>query len=317
MTAGITTDMDFPEGFADTAGLFLGYISIERGLAAATVKAYESDLRRYTVWLGEEGILSPQKISEKNVEQFVAQLSQEGESQRSIARRLASIHEYHRYLVSRGEVPADVSQGIRPPKAVSSLPDVLTVDEVAHMLEKIGNDRDTDPVVLRDRALLEFLYATGARVSEAVGADITDLDLESRYVRLTGKGSKQRIVPVGSFACRALQRYLNGPRAQLQAKAKKKQEMRALFLNKRGARLSRQSVWEIVQSAAQRAHITKEVHPHTLRHSCATHLIQGGADVRTVQELLGHASVTTTQLYTHISPQTLIESYINAHPRAR
>ncbi|MFY4659608.1 site-specific tyrosine recombinase XerD [Scardovia wiggsiae] len=317
MTAGITTDMDFPEGFADTARLFLGYISIERGLAAATVKAYESDLRRYTVWLGEKGILSPQKISEKNVEQFVAQLSQEGESQRSIARRLASIHEYHRYLVSRGKVPADVSQGIRPPKAASSLPDVLTVDEVARMLEKTGNDRDTDPVVLRDRALLEFLYATGARVSEAVGADITDLDLESRYVRLTGKGSKQRIVPVGSFACRALQRYLNGPRTQLQAKAKKKQEMRALFLNKRGARLSRQSVWEIVQSAAQRAHITKEVHPHTLRHSCATHLIQGGADVRTVQELLGHASVTTTQLYTHISPQALIESYISAHPRAR
>ncbi|MFC2347084.1 MAG: site-specific tyrosine recombinase XerD [Scardovia wiggsiae] len=317
MTAGITTDMDFPEGFADTAGLFLGYISIERGLAAATVKAYESDLRRYTVWLGEKGILSPQKISEKNVEQFVAQLSQEGESQRSITRRLASIHEYHRYLVSRGEVPADASQGIRPPKAASSLPDVLTVDEVARMLDKTGNDRDTDPVVLRDRALLEFLYATGARVSEAVGTDITDLDLESRYVRLTGKGSKQRIVPVGSFACRALQRYLNGPRAQLQAKAKKKQEMRALFLNKRGARLSRQSVWEIVQSAAQRAHITKEVHPHTLRHSCATHLIQGGADVRTVQELLGHASVTTTQLYTHISPQALIESYISAHPRAR
>ncbi|MFC2351277.1 MAG: tyrosine-type recombinase/integrase, partial [Scardovia wiggsiae] len=216
-----------------------------------------------------------------------------------------------------GKVPADVSQGIKPPKAASSLPDVLTVDEVARMLEKTANDRDTDPVVLRDRALLEFLYATGARVSEAVGADITDLDLESRYARLTGKGSKQRIVPVGSFACRALQRYLNGPRAQLQAKAKKKQEMRALFLNKRGARLSRQSVWEIVQSAARRAHITKEVHPHTLRHSCATHLIQGGADVRTVQELLGHASVTTTQLYTHISPQALIESYISAHPRAR
>ncbi|WP_455090371.1 site-specific tyrosine recombinase XerD [Parascardovia denticolens] len=304
------------EDFEIGRELFLGYISIEKGLSEATRRAYESDLKKYMAWLARHGIDRPDQIRQEDVETFVASLSQEGESSRSIARRLASIHEYHRFLTSRGMAQADVSQGVKPPKAASVLPDVLTIEEVRRLLEKTSNERDTDPVVLRDRALLEFLYATGARVSEAVGANLTDVDLDDHFARLTGKGNKQRLVPLGSYACQAMERYLDGPRAQLQAKAAKGAEVNAIFLNKRGKRLSRQSVWEIVQKAADRAGITKEVHPHTLRHSCATHLIQGGADVRMVQELLGHASVTTTQIYTHISPQTLIESYMGAHPRA-
>ena len=161
------------------------------------------------------------------------------------------------------------------------------------------------------------MYATGSRVSEACGVDLDDIDLDDKVARLMGKGSKQRLVPVGSFACEALRRYLRFGRPALQSKSKGAAEHRAVFLNKRGKRLSRQSVWEIIRTAGERAHITKPLHPHTLRHSFATHLIQGGADVRTVQELLGHASVTTTQIYTHVSPENLIEAYLTAHPRAR
>ena len=178
-------------------------------------------------------------------------------------------------------------------------------------------DTPDDPAMLRDKALLEFMYATGARVSEACGANLDDVDLESNVARLMGKGSKQRLVPVGSYACEAIARYLKNGRPQLESKAKGPTERRALFLNKRGKRLSRQSVWEIIRAAGERAHIDKPLHPHTLRHSFATHLIQGGADVRTVQELLGHASVTTTQIYTHVSPENLIETYLTSHPRAR
>ena len=171
--------------------------------------------------------------------------------------------------------------------------------------------------MLRDKALLEFMYATGARVSEACGANLDDVDVDGRIARLMGKGSKQRLVPVGSYACEAIIRYLHAGRPKLESKSKGPVERRALFLNKRGKRLSRQSVWEIIRGAGERAHIDKPLHPHTLRHSFATHLIQGGADVRTVQELLGHASVTTTQIYTHISPENLIETYLMSHPRAR
>ena len=173
-------------------------------------------------------------------------------------------------------------------------------------------------MLVRDRALLELMYATGARVSEIVGADIDDMDFDEHVIRVTGKGSKQRLVPVGGYACQALRRYLDEARPVLERRKRSgSAERRALFLNKRGCRLSRQSVWEVVKAAGERAHIAKPLHPHTLRHSFATHLIQGGADVRTVQELLGHASVTTTQIYTHVSPESLIEAYLTAHPRAR
>ena len=231
---------------------------------------------------------------------------------------MASIHEFHRFALAQHAVSADVAASVKAPKGASVLPDVLSVDEVSRLLDAAAVGGSTDPVVLRDKALLEFMYATGCRVSEAVGTNLDDIDLEEKVVRLMGKGSKQRLVPLGSYARNSVVAYLNAGRGELERRSTAKvPERRALFLNKRGKRISRQSVWEIVKTAGGRAGITKPLHPHTLRHSFATHLIQGGADVRTVQELLGHASVTTTQIYTHVSPEALIETYLTAHPRAR
>ncbi|AHJ17689.1 Integrase/recombinase (XerD/RipX family) [Bifidobacterium breve JCM 7017] len=294
------------------------HIGIERGLAKATVSAYESDLNKYVAWLQTHGITKPDDIAKQDVEDYIAALDADGESARSKARRLASIHEFHRFALAQHAVSADVAASVKAPKGASVLPDVLSVDEVSRLLDAAAVGGSTDPVVLRDKALLEFMYATGCRVSEAVGTNLDDIDLEEKVVRLMGKGSKQRLVPLGSYARNSVVAYLNAGRGELERRSTAKvPERRALFLNKRGKRISRQSVWEIVKTAGERAGITKPLHPHTLRHSFATHLIQGGADVRTVQELLGHASVTTTQIYTHVSPEALIETYLTAHPRAR
>ncbi|MFD0705111.1 site-specific tyrosine recombinase XerD [Alloscardovia venturai] len=306
------TDMSFEQQIEQ----FIVHISVEKGLSRATVCAYESDLRKYTSWLIDCSVKDAAHIHKSDVENFVATLSHE--SARTVARRLASIHEFHKFLVSHGDVEEDVSDGIKPPRSGTRLPDALTVEEVTALIEATQAEKTDDLVRVRDRALLEFMYASAARVSEAVGANIADIDLDAQVARLIGKGDKQRLVPLGSYACAALDRYINGGAWQfLASKSKSGMEMRAIFLNKRGKRLSRQSVWEIVQTYAKSAGIEKDIHPHTLRHSCATHLIQGGADVRTVQEFLGHASVTTTQIYTHVSPQALIEAYILSHPRAR
>ncbi|MCI1935037.1 MAG: site-specific tyrosine recombinase XerD [Bifidobacteriaceae bacterium] len=303
------------DDFDDLLEQFLVHIGVERGLAASTVAAYTNDLHRYIAWLAGQGKTRISQVETADVEAFVA--SRGEVSPRTRARELAAIHELHRFACSQGIVPADVSERVKPPKAAKDLPEVLTIDEVSSLLEAASVGEGTDPISLRDRALLEFMYASGARVSEAVGTNLGDIDLENRLTRLMGKGSKQRLVPIGSFAVEAMERYLNAGRGPLMRKAKGTPELSAVFLNKRGRRLSRQSVWEILQTTAKRAHITKKIHPHSLRHSFATHLIQGGADVRTVQELLGHASVTTTQIYTHISPVGLIEAYVSAHPRAR
>ena len=306
------------DGFGTLREQFLVHIGIERGLAKATVSAYESDLNKYVAWLQTRGITKPDDIAKQDVEDYIAALDADGESARSKARRLASIHEFHRFALAQHAVSADVAASVKAPKGASVLPDVLSVDEVSRLLDAAAVGGSTDPVVLRDKALLEFMYATGCRVSEAVGTNLDDIDLEEKVVRLMGKGSKQRLVPLGSYARNSVVVYLNAGRGELERRSTAKvPERRALFLNKRGKRISRQSVWEIVKTAGERADIIKPLHPHTLRHSFATHLIQGGADVRTVQELLGHASVTTTQIYTHVSPEALIETYLTAHPRAR
>ena len=306
------------DGFGTLREQFLVHIGIERGLAKATVSAYESDLNKYVAWLQTHGITKPDDIAKQDVEDYIAALDADGESARSKARRLASIHEFHRFALAQHAVSADVAASVKAPKGASVLPDVLSVDEVSRLLDAAAVGGSTDPVVLRDKALLEFMYATGCRVSEAVDTNLEDIDLEEKVVRLMGKGSKQRLVPLGSYARNSVVVYLNAGRGELERRSTAiVPERRALFLNKRGKRISRQSVWEIVKTAGERADITKPLHPHTLRHSFATHLIQGGADVRTVQELLGHASVTTTQIYTHVSPEALIETYLTAHPRAR
>ncbi|WEV63547.1 site-specific tyrosine recombinase XerD [Bifidobacterium sp. ESL0732] len=296
---------------------FLAHIGVERGLAKSTVNAYSADVKKYLGWLSSHGIKKLDEVTSHDVEDYVAALDKAGESARSKARRLASVHEFHKFALMQQVVDDDVSARVKAPKAAGHLPDVLSIDEVSRLLDAAAMGGSADPVVLRDKALLEFMYATGCRVSEATGSDLNDIDFDERVVVLTGKGSKQRLVPLGEYALKALKRYIAEGRPELEAKAKGTKERRAIFLNKRGRRISRQSVWEVVKAAGERAHIEKPLHPHTLRHSFATHLIQGGADVRTVQELLGHASVTTTQIYTHVSPETLIETYLTAHPRAR
>ena len=306
------------DGLEGLLARFEAHIDVERGLSAATVNAYASDLKRYISWLRSKGITGLGAVTRRDVEDYVAFLDGEGESARSKARRLASVHEFHKFAAFDGAVDADVAAAVKAPKAASTLPDVLTIDEVARLLDAVSVGGSTDPVALRAKALLEFMSVTGARVSEAVGVNLDDVEVDERMVRLMGKGGKQRLVPLGSYACRALQAYVNAGRPSLERRCgQRPPERRAVFLNKRGARLSRQSVWEIIRLAGRRARIDRPLHPHTLRHSFATHLIQGGADVRTVQELLGHASVTTTQIYTHVSPESLIEAYLTSHPRAR
>lgn len=306
---------------------FIAHIAVERGLATATVEAYESDLNAYLVWLHERrSIDDPRAISRQDVEDYIAALDQAGDGARSKARRLASIHMFHRFAVADHAAEEDASASIKAPKGASTLPDVLTIDEVTRLLDAVPVPADAaqattldGAAALRDKALLECMYATGARVSEAVGMNLDDLDLDDAHVvRLMGKGSKQRLVPIGHYACEALRQYFALGRPVLEARIRSgNPERRAVFLNRRGHRLSRQSAWQIIVDTGERAHIDTPLHPHTLRHSFATHLIQGGADVRTVQELLGHASVTTTQIYTHVSPENLMETYLTAHPRAR
>lgn len=293
---------------------FLVHIGVERGLSEATVAAYRSDLNRYRAWLEGRSITRLSQVSAQDIDEYVTSLSDLAASSR--ARMLASVHGLHRFALSDGAVRTDVSARIHPPKSGRHLPDVLSVAEVTRLIEAASVGTGEDPISLRDRALLEFLYASGARVSEAVGTDIPDISLSDGLARLTGKGDKQRLVPLGTYACEALRRYLDAGRGALEARAKGERERSAVFLNKRGRRLSRQSVWEILQVCARRARITKPVHPHTLRHCFATHLLEGGADVRSVQELLGHASVTTTQIYTHISQNQLRKAYELSHPRA-
>ena len=325
---------------------FLNHISVERGLSPKTVEAYESDLTKYTNWLREaRKINDVSKITQLDIEEYVrAMSSQEMSSQamaaqnlgpRTIARRIASIHEWNKFMLSNAQIASDPSAEVKAPKQAEHLPDVLSISEVERVIDAAGGFGSTDAVSLRDRALVEFLYATGARVSEAVGLKFEDIDLEESVVRLSGKGQKQRLVPIGKCAVSALCDYLDKARPILASRAQKSEasaksqvnsssnsssksaNSHMIFLNKRGKSLSRQSAWEAISRAGKMAKIGKELHPHTLRHSFATHLISGGADVRTVQELLGHASVTTTQIYTHISPDALMEAYVMSHPRAR
>ncbi|GAB3601700.1 site-specific tyrosine recombinase XerD [Microbacterium tumbae] len=291
---------------------YLRHITIERGLSAHTVAAYRRDLGVYAAWLADAGIDDTAAVTGSIVSRFIADRSAAvpPPAATSLARLQSSVRGLHRFLVREGIEVEEPTGRLRPPKAPQRLPKALTIDQVERLLAAPSPD---EPMGIRDRALLELLYATGARVSEAVGLDVDDL-AHGEVLRLRGKGSKERIVPVGSYARRAVDAYLTRVRPGLAAKGK---ATARLFLGARGAPLSRQSAWLVIRAAADKAQITSEVSPHTLRHSFATHLLQGGADVRVVQELLGHASVATTQIYTHVSVDTLRDIYATSHPRAR
>lgn len=296
---------------------YLDHLAVERGLAANTLSSYRRDLRRYAAYLADEGITAPAEISQADVAGFLRSLrngdgSHPALSASSAARTVVAVRGLHRFLVRDGLVAGDVAADVRPPTPPRKLPKAIPLADVERLLAAAG--ADGSPLALRDRALLELLYGTGARISEAVGIDRDDLDEESGTVLLRGKGGKDRIVPVGSYALEAVSAYLVRARPTLAATGR---GTPALFLNARGGRLSRQSAWTVLQAAAGRAGLATHVSPHTLRHSFATHLLDGGADVRVVQELLGHASVTTTQVYTLVTVDRLREVYAAAHPRAR
>jgi integrase/recombinase XerD len=295
---------------------YLDHLAVERGLAANTLASYRRDLSRYGAFLAARG-RTPVLASEADVSAFLRAL-REGDDVHpplgpsSAARTVVAVRGLHRFLVREGHMSSDPAREVRPPAPPRRLPKALPVGDVERLLAAASAGEG--PLPVRDRALLELLYATGARISEAVGLDVDELELAAGAVRLRGKGGKDRVVPVGSFARAAVEAYLVRARPHLVAAGR---GTPALFLNARGGRLSRQSAWTVLRSAAERAGVRGVVSPHTLRHSFATHLLDGGADVRVVQELLGHASVTTTQVYTLVTVDRLREVYAAAHPRAR
>jgi integrase/recombinase XerD len=295
---------------------YLDHLAVERGLATNTLASYRRDLRRYADFLAERGVQDPGAIGEQDVSEFLRSL-RDGDAEHSAlgassaARAVVAVRGLHRFLLREGLAPGDPAIAVRPPTPPRRLPKAISLEHVERLLAAAV--ADGTPLALRDRALLEVLYGTGSRISEAVGLDRDDLDLHAGTVLLRGKGGKQRMVPVGSYARDAVEAYLIRARPQLAATGR---STPALFLNARGGRLSRQSAWTVLRTVAGRAQLATHISPHTLRHSFATHLLDGGADVRVVQELLGHASVTTTQIYTLVTVDRLREVYAAAHPRA-
>lgn len=299
---------------------YLDHLAVERGLAPNTLSSYRRDLSRYRAFLAEQGVDDLGEVGEATVTAFLVRL-REGDADHpplgasSAARAVVAVRGLHRFAVADGLTASDPAAAVRPPAPAKRLPKALPLSDVEAIIDAAGAE-DT-PLALRDRALLELLYGTGARISEVVGLDVDDVsglleDDDDATLLLDGKGGKQRLVPVGTFAREAVAAYLVRGRPALVAASGP-----ALFLNARGGRLSRQSAWAVLVKAADRAGVTREVSPHTLRHSFATHLLDGGADVRVVQELLGHASVTTTQVYTLVTVDNLREVFATAHPRAR
>lgn len=319
------------------AETYLRHVAIERGLSQHTLSAYRRDLAVFTSWLaaapvvesdgadragGSSVLQDVARLARADVSGFVTHLATRPEgplAPRSIARMLSSVRSFTAFAAGEGWLPLDPGTAVRPPKAPMRLPKAIPVEDMERLLGVVSVDAD-DPVQLRDKALLEMLYATGARISEAVGLSVDDVttlsdaDGELSVVKVTGKGNKQRIVPLGSFARAAIDAYLVRARPVFAARGP---STPALFLGARGARLSRQSAWLVIQAAAAAADLEAHVSPHTFRHSFATHLLEGGADVRVVQELLGHASVATTQIYTMVTADMLRDVYQTAHPRAR
>jgi len=300
---------------------------VERGLAASTVESYRRDLRRYASALADRGKTRLGEITPADVADYLASL-REGDAGHaalavsSAARAVIAVRGLHAFAVAQGLADTDPAREVPPPSPPRRLPKAITIEDVERLLDAAGpgpDDLSAEPRMLRDRALLEFLYSTGARISEATGLDIDELQLggdpEYPVVRLIGKGGKHRVVPVGQYAVRALEAYLVRARPGLAQASRRASASPAVFLNARGGRLTRQGAWGVLHAAAARAG-QPEVSPHTLRHSFATHMLDGGADIRVFQELLGHASVTTTQVYTLITVDRLREVYATSHPRA-
>lgn len=294
---------------------YLSYLRIERGASPLTVKGYEHDLALYEQHLADAGVTELAEVDRAAVLGFEAAIMAQGFAPATCKRRMAAVKALHKFAVREDFTQANPTAAIPLPKMPQRLPDVLTISQVCTMLDLAD---DASPAGLRDRAILEVLYGCGLRASEAAGLDMPDLFLDDGFLRVFGKGAKERIAPIGGAAVRALARYLEEGRAPLSMKARelRPQDASAVFLNARGGRLSRQSIHKLVARAGAGIGV-EGLHPHTLRHSFATHMLEGGADLRAIQEMLGHADISTTQIYTHIDRTHLQEEYLSAHPRAK
>lgn len=295
---------------------FLTWLAVERGRARSTLTAYRKDLGQYWEWLQVQGISSIDAVAVATVEAYVGWLRSTGRRPATVARATSVVRTFHAFCAAEGMAAVDAAADVAVPRVPDTLPKALGQHEVAALLDAVVGD---EPVHRRDRALLETLYASGARIAEVVGLDLADVDLDLGLLRVTGKGSKERIVPVGRYARAALEAWLEpGGRDRLAPQRwARRGDAEAVFLNRRGGRLTRQGAWLVVTAYGDRVGLGDRLSPHVLRHSCATHLVERGADVRVVQELLGHASISTTQRYTRVSAEHLRRVYDRAHPRAR
>ncbi|MEX2100769.1 MAG: site-specific tyrosine recombinase XerD [Acidimicrobiia bacterium] len=306
------------ERLSDLLAEYATWLRVERGLAPNSLAAYRRDLKRYEAYLRRIGELDPTTVTEATVAAYVDELrnarDEDGRPRfapASIARAVAAVRSFHRFCVEEGLLLSDPSEDIGGPRVPQGIPKALTEVDVSALLDAVAGE---EPRALRDRAMLETLYGAGLRISELVGLDIGDLDLHDGLVRVLGKGSKERVTPVGRTARAALGDYLTRGRPELTRPRARAES--AVFLNARGGRLTRQGAWLVVRHAGDRAGLSDRLFPHVLRHSCATHMLDHGADIRVVQELLGHASLSTTQVYTKVSPERLRAVYDAAHPRA-
>jgi integrase/recombinase XerD len=310
----MTTSVAPPARLGDLILDFLGYLELERGLSRNTLEAYRSDLQQFGEFVARRG-LEPLAITPAELAAFISELADGRDGRRPVApatlqRKVACLRSFYRHMRREQLIAHDPTSELRGPRARAQLPKVLTRDEVARLLAQPAGGA---PAALRDRALLETMYACGLRASEAIGLELSELDLEAGILRARGKGSKERIVPIGSKAIASLEAYLDKARPRLVGL----REEPRVFVNLRGSGLSRQGLYKIVQRHAKSAGLAHRMSPHTLRHSFATHLLAGGCDLRSLQEMLGHADIATTQIYTHLSADRLRDVYFDAHPRAQ
>lgn len=292
---------------------YLAHLAVERGASPHTVAAYRRDLGEYSGFLARRAVTTPDAVTREDVTAYVADLRARGLAPSTVERRVAALKGFHKFLVREGITENHPTARVPLPKVPARLPDLISIDEADALLSQPFPD---GPVGLRDRAILEVLYGSGLRASELSGLDITDIDVAAGYLRVFGKGSKERLVPIGGIALTALETYIRAGRQHLRQKASLSADASAVFLSVRGRRLSRQSVHSLVSAYGQRVGL-ESLHPHTLRHSFATHMLEGGADLRALQEMLGHADISTTQVYTHVDRRHIREEYLSTHPRAR
>jgi len=288
---------------------FINYLAVEKGLAANTLESYGRDLRQFMQYLASQDTAALPQVTRPTIVAYLAFLQKKGRATSTVCRNLAAIKSFFRFLVQERFVTSDPTADLESPKMEKRLPKVLSVQEVDILLSRPDLKSASG---LRDKAMLELLYATGIRVSELIALSVPDVNLELGYVRCFGKGSKERIVPLGSVAVKHVGDYMKAGRSKLV----RRQEETSLFVNHHGRRLTRQGFWKIIKKYAREANIAKDIMPHTLRHSFATHLLENGADLRSVQEMLGHADISTTQIYTHVTKNRLKEVYSKTHPRA-